>query len=182
MSKKYVIGVIVLVVLLVVGFLGYKLYSRETRFKSEKVMESSKVPTVAMKKQEGSGGVKGTKLADNQMFSGHTYLIYPLTGEMPADTKTALTGWSVKITKNLDGSSLVSIVPDKTEWEDHKQDFTVQKGQMLYFVELNLQDDANGQDNMWVDDVGILTDANGVILNDLPKPPGGQKPPQQPAQ
>ncbi|MDE2026026.1 MAG: hypothetical protein KGJ07_06025 [Patescibacteria group bacterium] len=124
--------------------------------------------------------IKGTKFADNTQLNQHAYLVYPVSGDLPADAKVAMSGWELGSTQNADGSTTVTLTPSNSEQEDHKQTFTLQSGDKLYFVELNLQDDQNGNDHLWFDDLGIVTDSNGIIQNDLPKPsfpPRGQSTP-----
>jgi hypothetical protein len=178
MNKSYLVVGLILISVLVVGGAYYlstkssKGYNSNNSNQAQQTVQKSQQPA-----KENSISIKGTKLADNQMLGPHSYLIYPLTDGMSAEAKAALTGWKVTTVKKTDGSAMITLAPDNTEQEDHKQEFTVLKGQKLYFVELNLQDDQNGQDYKWIDDVGILTDENDVILNELPKPPQGEMQP-----
>ena len=129
--------------------------------------------------------IKGTKLADNKFLAPHAFLVYPVTGDLPQDTQTALTGWKVSSTQNSDGTATVTLTPVAAEQDDHKQAFTVTSGEKVYFIEMNPQDDQNTEDTRWMDDYGIVVDANGVIQNDMPKPsfpPRGQGRPEKPQQ
>lgn len=145
----------------------------------------SSVPSGTMDRGKGRGrgfgmgmmltNIKGTKLADNTQLAPHAYLVYPVDGSLSSDAQAAMSGWTLSSTSNSDGSTTVTLTPSNTEQEDHKQTFTLQSGDKLYFVELNLQDDQNGEDHLWFDDLGIVTDANGVIQNNLPKPSFGPR-------
>ncbi len=177
MKKNYslVAGVIAVLVLVGLVFLWVHYSRRSVILPATEGVSSTKL-TPAPKPLTS---IKGTKLQDNPMLNQHSYLIYPVNGTSPADVKAALNGWTMSTVASSGGSMLVTLTPNNTEQEDHKQQFTVETGDKLYFVELNLSDDQNGQDRMWFDDVGILTDKNGVILNDLPALPQRSGPQRQ---
>jgi len=103
---------------------------------------------------------KGMKFQDSPLFS-KAYKIFPVTGSLSGDAKKATTGWNIKTINLSDGSTQVNLVP--LEAEDVQQEFIVKPGYSLYFIELNLADDATGIDQNRMDDMGVLVDQNGIV-------------------
>lgn len=91
----------------------------------------------------------------------YAYEIAPAT--MSATAKQALLGWNITTKTNKDDSIVVTLTPKNSE--DQSQQYTITKGQKLYFVEATPFDDNQGQDidKNLRDDYGIITDANGLV-------------------
>lgn len=101
---------------------------------------------------------KGMKLSETPI-SKNTYKIAP--GDLSDDAKKAISGWKMLTQINRDGSEIVTLTP--TDSDDQKQQYTLAKGNMLYFVESFPGDDQNNKDQNLRDDYGIITDATGVV-------------------
>ncbi len=160
--KNILIGICIILVLACLGE-GY-LINRE---RNEKIALS-----VALVKQQQSMQpktptgtrptplLKGQKFADNPI-SSKAYLIAPTTSTLSADAQKALTGWTVTKKANADGTTQVTLIPK--EAEDVEQTFTLHEGYKLYFIEMNLSDDATGVDENRGDDMGVLVNDKGIV-------------------
>lgn len=101
-----------------------------------------------------------------QAFGASQYVQYAYlisTSTYDANTQKALTGFTVSKTTNPDGSLGITLNAQNPEYKT--QQYTVQQGQKLYFIERSLGDDQNGQDRMLRDDTAILIDSQGNIVN-----------------
>jgi len=102
----------------------------------------------------------GTKFADSPI-SKSAYLIS--ADSLSPDAEKAIAGFSLNKTTLADGSMNITLKALNPEYQD--QNYLVQPGQQLYFIELNFGDDSapQGEYNMR-DDKTILVDSNGIIL------------------
>jgi hypothetical protein len=103
---------------------------------------------------------KGQDFTTSPLFS-KAYQIFPVVATQSANEKEALNGWTVKKSLQADGSTQVDLI--STESEDIRQSFIVKPGYKLYFIEMNLMDDKNGNDENRGDDIGVLVDQNGIV-------------------
>ncbi len=103
------------------------------------------------------------KLSDSS-YADSAYLI---SGDLlSADAQKALVGFTLTKKVQADGSTLFSLAATNPEYTS--QQYSVQAGQSLYFVDRSLGDDAGIESNQG-DDFGIITDANGyIVVNNAP--------------
>jgi hypothetical protein len=103
---------------------------------------------------------KGMKLADNPIAQN----AYKIAPDVPDDTaKKAMTGFNMTSQPQKDGSVIVNLFPKDDD--DQKQQYTVKKGQTLYFIEQTPGDDQADQDKdlNYRDDYGVIVDGNGIV-------------------
>ena len=108
---------------------------------------------------QSSQSNQGTLFADSQ-YANYAYLISGDT--LSSDAQTALTGFDLKKTDNADGSTTYDLVATNPEYQT--QEYTIQPGQSLYFLEGSLGDDSGGE-HMLGDDAAIIVDSNGYIVS-----------------
>lgn len=149
--------IIVVLALLAIGegYLLYKNYSNKPKSEATETTSSAKpspAPRIPFL-------TKGMKLADWPM-SKFAYQIAP--GDLSVGAQSALSGWTIKSTSQSDGSLLVSLTPKTSD--DQSQQYTVKKGEILYFVEMTPVDDKDvNTDTNLRDDYGVITDAQGIV-------------------
>jgi len=152
----------IVIVLLIIACLAEGAYIVKIHHSSE---ESSGIHTVMRSSMSPTNNKRppflaaGMKFQDNPLFS-KAYKIAP--GTLSADAQKALTGWDVKQQTLVDGTIQVNLVPHESE--DVQQEFMVKPGYSLYFIEMNLIDDTTQKDNNKQDDMGVLVDQNGLIV------------------
>lgn len=163
--NKYLLPAVIIVLLVAVAGVGY-FAMRERNEKNALGASLAMEQQKAMKPKTPSGApkflplMKGAKFSDNPI-SSKAYLIAPVAGALSKDAQTALTGWTVTSTPNSDGTTTVTLTPK--EAEDVQQQFTLKTGYKLYFIEMNLADDATGVDENRGDDMGVLVDDKGMV-------------------
>ena len=110
----------------------------------------------------GPPNMKGHKLSDTN-FANQAVQIYP--GDLSDSAKSTMSGWDLKTSSLQDGSTQVSLIPTGSEAVegDSAHTFDVKSGDKLYFVDINPNDDNSKEDGSARDDIGILTDSNGII-------------------
>jgi len=99
------------------------------------------------------------KLSDSP-YANYAYLISGDT--LSADAQTAITGFSMQKTANPDGTTTIALSSTNPEYQN--QSYTLQSGQQLYFIERTLGDDSGNEDSNLRDDMAIIVDANGYIV------------------
>lgn len=161
MNKNTVTAIIIILIILCVGEGYFVVKERNEKIALSMVPQNVKMPAKPSPRPRPMFITRGQNFADNPL-SKKAYLIAPVTGDLSADAKRALTGWDVKTTNNTDGSVQVNLVPHETE--DVQQQFTVKPGYKLYFIELTLADDsaADGDANR-ADDIGVLVNSDGIV-------------------
>ncbi|HEX9007940.1 MAG TPA: hypothetical protein VF837_01635 [Patescibacteria group bacterium] len=103
--------------------------------------------------------VKGEMFA-NSAIKSYAYEVWP--GKMDAAATKATMGWTIKSTLQKNGMTLVEFIP--LEQVDKKVSYTVKKGEILYFVELNPNDDTSTKDMYLTDDYGVIVGADGKVM------------------
>lgn len=163
MSKNVLLIIIAVLVVICLAE-GYLIkYERDAKIAvaMNSIQQKQNSPQRPPSNGKGPGFVtKGMKFQDSPLFS-KAYKIFPATGGLSDSAKQATTGWNIKTTNLADGSTQVNLVP--LEAEDVQQEFIVKPGYSLYFIELNLADDATGVDQNRMDDMGVLVDQNGIV-------------------
>lgn len=101
---------------------------------------------------------KGMKLSVSPI-SKFAYKIAP--GGLSDDAKKVLNGFNIISTNQADGSVLVSL--SAKDSGDMSQQYTVKKGNTLYFVEMSSADDKDNKDLNLRDDYGIIVDSSGIV-------------------
>ena len=162
MNKNLIIGLLLLVVVIESGYL---LWGRNSSYRGMMQTASGASGTMPAAGPNARGGrqmmlTKGQVLKNSPIFQ-YAYQLVP--GPIPDATKKAMTGFSVQEAAQPDGSTLVTLMPKDSE--DQKQEYTVKKGQMLYFIEQTPADDQADKDLdlNYRDDYGIITDGNGIV-------------------
>jgi hypothetical protein len=102
------------------------------------------------------------KFAD-QPYYKNAYLISGPA--MDAKTKEAITGFDITKKTLSDGSTQYNLKALKSEYKDRV--YTLKPGQQLYFIETFMGDDdeKNDVDNGMRDDMAVVVDANGYVVN-----------------
>ena len=161
MTKNIVIGILVL---LLVAETGYLLVKRQSYHQQ--------IAALMVSKKQNSfppvGPAKGAKLVilskgANLKTSPLFHFAYEIAPTMSDAAKTHVTGFSIVSKTQADGSLLVTLTPKDST--DQSQQYTVQKGQTLYFIEQTPFDDKTNSDTdlNYRDDYGVITDANGIV-------------------
>jgi hypothetical protein len=104
---------------------------------------------------------KGDKLADSPLGQ-FAFKIAP--GDISPETQKIMAGFGAVTSKPADdGSIVVTLTPKDSE--DQNQQYTVKKGESLYFVETTPLDDKADQDQdfNYRDDYGVIVDQNGLV-------------------
>lgn len=152
MIKNIVIGILAVALVAETGFGIWKWkQSRPEETAEKKVVQAPPRPSFLS---------KGDKLADSPTAKV-AYKIAP--GDLDAQAKTALVGWTITSKIATDSSVVVSLVPKNSD--DQAQQYTVRPGYSLYFVESTPVDDHadSDTDSNLRDDYGIIVDGNGVV-------------------
>lgn len=106
--------------------------------------------------------------AASNKFTDQPYykMSYLISGDtLSADAKMALTGFSMDKKVQSDGTTQITLRAQKTEY--HDQQYTLQKGDQLYFIEKFLGDDNNegNEDKNMGDDQAVVVDSQGNVVN-----------------
>ena len=105
------------------------------------------------------------KLADTK-FARNSYLI---SGEtLTAQQKDAISGFNLTREVLPDNSLNITLVALSTEYQS--QNYIVQPGESLYFIETYMGDDSppTGEGPSLMDDHAIIVDKDGYVLSPLP--------------
>ncbi len=103
----------------------------------------------------------------SQKFTDQTYYknAYLISGDtLSSDAKTALTGFTMGKQTLANGDTQITLTAQKSEY--HDQQYTLHKGDQLYFIEKFLGDDnaaANEEKNMG-DDQAVVVDSQGNVV------------------
>ncbi|MBI5797353.1 hypothetical protein HZA98_00430 [Candidatus Woesearchaeota archaeon] len=140
LKKTLVYGIILLVVIIV----GYVLVR----------------PAASSSSSDAGTSTSKVKLID----TGYAPYAFLISGET-VDNKAmrALAGFSRDRTLNADGSVTITLHALKTGYQD--QQYTVPRGDSLYFIETSMGDDSvpDGEFNLG-DDAGVLVDQDGYVV------------------
>lgn len=98
------------------------------------------------------------KLSDSPL-APNAYLISSDT--LSAEAQTALTGFKLDKKTLADGTTQIDLTAIDPEYKN--QQYILQPGWSLYFVDRSLGDD-NGKESNIQDDFGIMTDSEGYIV------------------
>ncbi len=101
----------------------------------------------------------GAKLSD-QPYAKFAYLVSGDT--LSPEAQTALAGFTVQKQPASDGGTDITLKSTQAGGQDLQ--YHLQKGQQLYFVETSMGDDQGNQEYGMYDDKGVITDANGYIV------------------
>lgn len=160
--KKSSSGLYLLIVVLIIvlGGVGYMVY------KGSKVVApvAEETTQTAAPAPKGPPNLKGQTFADTDMFS-NAVLVYP--GALTKEAQAVTTGWQVKSKTLPDGTTQVDLIPVGSEATegDTAHTFNLAKGDKLYFVDLNPNDDDNtaSSDKNKNDDMGIVVGSDGIV-------------------
>lgn len=159
MVKNIVIGLLALAVVLEGGYI---LLQKLPGHQAEELATEGKSHLSPFRPDSAAPQIltKGMDFATSSVAK-YAYEVAPAS--MSAKTKEALIGWTITSKTDTDGSMVVTLTPKNSE--DQSQEYTITKGQKLYFVEATPFDDNQGQDvdKNLRDDYGIITDARGII-------------------
>ncbi len=164
MRTRTIIIVIIIVILAVWVYLANRMTPGENSTSSIDVNSSSNNPNNTTPNSTTSQSTETTNPA-SELFSTsplakNAYLISGSTYD--ANTKKALSGFSVTKTAMPDGGTQITLNAENAEYKT--QTYTVEPGEKLYFIEMNLSDDNGNTDKTTVDDQAVLVDANGYII------------------
>ena len=128
---------------------------------TDEVTERKVIPPPGINQAQNNQQTGKQLFKDTQEYQ-YAYQIYP--GDLSTDTKTALAGFSMKTTDLSDGSTQVDLSATNPAYQS--QSYVVKKGYILYFIEMNLQDDNKdaNKDRIIRDDTAVLVDKNGYIV------------------
>ena len=101
------------------------------------------------------------QLFSSSPISQYAFLISGPT--LDQNAQNALAGFNVSKKALPDGSTEVTLTSTNTEYQT--QTYTVKPGEKLYFIETMMGDDSNNQEKNLRDDMAVLVDANGYIVN-----------------
>ena len=101
----------------------------------------------------------GSKLTD-QPYAKFAYLVSGDT--LSPEAQTALAGFTVQKQPTSDGGMDITLKSIQAGGQDLQ--YHIQSGQQLYFVETSMGDDQGNQEYGMYDDKGVITDANGNIV------------------
>ena len=147
MNKQTIgIGVVVLVLIIAIG--GYVMLSNQNTNKTGVQITNAQPSTTTQ-----------PNIADAS-FAGTVYEEWPTAPT--GDAVTAIGGFSLSPQAQADGSTLITITNNDT-----KQIITVSvpKNDSLYIQEKNLRDDSEGVDKFTQDDLFLVVDGSGNVIN-----------------
>lgn len=99
-------------------------------------------------------------LFSNTPFYQYSYQIFP--GNLSSKAEQAITGFNLKIQNNSDGSTTINLIATNPEYKT--QTYTVNSGDKVYFIERSLGDDSNGEDHFFADDMAVVVNSTGDII------------------
>ncbi len=158
MVKNIIIAILVIAVAVESGYIVLKKAAPKI---TQEVAEKTNVISSGKPVSKGPQLLmKGMKLSDSPI-SKFAYKVAP--GDLSAQAKTALAGWSITNQTLSDGSLQVTFTPKNSN--DQSSQYIVKQGQILYFVEMTPVDDSaqKDTDKNLRDDYGIITDQNGIV-------------------
>jgi len=118
---------------------------------------SSPTPAINTPAAADSGKVKFSDSPDSK----NAFLI---SGDaLDADAKAAMAGFDMKKTVLADGSFQITLTSTNPEYKD--QSYTLKQGEKLYFIERFMGDDVGTEEKNLKDDIAIIVDADGYIVN-----------------
>ena len=109
--------------------------------------------------QPGSNSSSPQKFSDSPDWKS-AYLISSAT--LDDNAKTALSGFELQRQVLGDGRTNITLKALSAEYSD--QNYVLQPGQSLYFIEKFLADDSSGRDLNLHDDTAVVVDADGYIV------------------
>lgn len=109
---------------------------------------------------QSPSSAQGNALFSQSQYYQFSYLIFP--GALSPNAKKAITGFNLDLKNNSDGSTTVNLVAVNPEYKT--QEYTVKPGEKLYFIERTLRDDSSGEDMFPSDDMAVVVDSNGYII------------------
>ena len=94
----------------------------------------------------------------------YAYLIS--TPTLSSNAKAALDGFKLTIKQNADGTTTYTLNASKQGYPNSNQEYTLKKGEKLYFLERSMKDDntTSDEDYYLADDTGIIVDSNGYVV------------------
>lgn len=161
MKKDYTVWIVLALIVLGVGLVVIRKTGQNeipkqlTEEITEKTPEETPTPTKAAFPKPP---VKGEIFASSAI-KDMAYEVFP--AKLSNAAKVATKGWTIKAIAQKNGMTLVEFIP--SEQSDKKTSYTVKKGQILYFVELNPGDDTEAKDNYLLDDYGVIVGADGLV-------------------
>jgi|SRR5579872_2480601 len=107
-----------------------------------------------------SGGTSSAVKFSDQSYFKNAYLISSNT--LSADAQKALTGFQMTKKTLADGSIQINL--NALEANYHNQQYVLEPGQQLYFIEKFLGDDQAEKDQTAADDSAVVVDSNGNVV------------------
>jgi len=105
-----------------------------------------------------------TQAAPNIADARYANNAFLISGDtLDAAAQAATSGFTINKVVNSDGSTTISLSSSNPDYQN--QNYTLQPGQKLYFIEMNAGDDVNNGDGTIADDRALVTDVDGNILN-----------------
>ena len=153
-------NILIVVLLGVVGLLGYKLYMYRNGYKSLMTAQEAAVGKPGGATRTPPPMLKKGDELMNSSLAKYASIIFP--GTLSDKAKMAINGFDYKSEVQTDGSTVITLTSKDSD--DQSQVYTVKKGESLYFVEMSSGDDKNdGHDANLRDDYGIIVDSNGMV-------------------
>ena len=121
---------------------------------------TAQTPTNTTQDNTNASATTGSQKFSDQPYYSYSYLISGDT--LSADAKTALAGFDLNKQVMPDGTTQIMLKAQKAEY--HDQQYTLQPGQQLYFLERMLGDDQNNNENNLGDDSAVVVDAQGNVV------------------
>ncbi|MCL4364407.1 hypothetical protein M1328_04165 [Patescibacteria group bacterium] len=150
-------NLLIVVLLLALGFAGYKWYMYRNAYKL--LMAEQSAGSSRNQRRTGPTPLqKGENFMSSSLYK-YAVQIYP--GTLGQQAKTALNNFDMKTSAMSDGSTKVTLTPKEST--DQFQEYVVKNGQTLYFIEMTKNDDKNGSDINLRDDYGVIVDGTGMV-------------------
>jgi len=114
----------------------------------------------AVQNPGSQNGANSETLFSSSQFYQYAYQIFP--GVLSPSAREAITGFNLDLKNNPDGSTTINLVATNPEYKN--QTYTVQQGQKLYFIERSLRDDSGGEEKFLGDDMAVVVNSAGYIV------------------
>ena len=150
-KNNFSIGIIVAVVIVIGVFFLVHGHNPNTQVNTQPTQTNT---------QQNSSGV----LFSSSPESSYAYLIS--TSTLSANAKTALDGFKLTVKKNTDGTTTYTLNSSKQGYPNSNQEYTLKKGEKLYFLERTMHDDntTSNEDYYLADDTAVVVNSNGYIV------------------
>lgn len=110
-------------------------------------------------KTSASGTQNSGTLFSQSPYYKMAYQIFP--GPLSSNARKATTGFNIQM-KNGSAGTTINIVATNPAYKN--QSYTLTSGDKLYFIERTLIDDSNGEDRFPTDDMAVVVNSQGYIV------------------